>query len=188
MVSETTSVTNWPAPMKAASTSAAAIEPETVRSTSGTPMAAAAAMSARRGRSDEAARCARPAAEHAADAERRQQVAVAGGAEAETLAEQHEEDGEGAVDGARDEVGADEREGVGVLAQRAPAGGEVGADRGVDSSTAPAGRRMASRGSAATSAAPTRKVAPLTAKVTAAEPRKSSAAPMSRPGDDAQAL
>ena len=55
--------------------------------------------------------------EHAADAERRHEVAVAGGAEAETLADQHEEDGEGAVDRARDDLGADERERVGVLAQ-----------------------------------------------------------------------
>ena len=70
--------------------------------------------------------------EHAAHAERRHEVAVAGGAEAETLADEHEEDGEGAVDGARDDLGADEREGLGMLAQRPPADGEVGADRGVD--------------------------------------------------------
>ena len=69
--------------------------------------------------------------EHAAHAERRHEVAVAGCAEAETLADEHEEDGEGAVDGARDDLGADEREGLGILAQRPPADGEVGADRGM---------------------------------------------------------
>ena len=127
----TTSVTNWPAPIAATSTSAAATEPETVEDDSGTAMAAAAAMSARAG--DPTRRPgARARPQHAANAERRQEVPVAGGAEAETLADEHEEDSERAVDRAREDLGADERERVGVLAKRLPADGEVGADRGVD--------------------------------------------------------
>jgi hypothetical protein len=148
---------------------------------SGTAMAAAAAMSARRRRSDEATRCAGPAPEHAAHAERRHEVAVAGCAEAETLAEEHEEDGEGAVDRARDDLGADEREASGFSRSARQPTARSERIEPWTSSTAPAGRRSVSLGSAATTAAPTRKVAPLTAKVTDAELRKSSAAPRAGP-------
>ena len=70
--------------------------------------------------------------EDAADAERGQEVPVAGGAKAQALADEDEEDSEGAVDRARDDVGAHERKRIGLLAQRAPADREIGADRGVD--------------------------------------------------------
>jgi hypothetical protein len=69
-------------------------------------------------------------AEHAAQAEARQQVSVALVAQAELAAEQEQQDRLGAVDGAGDDVGADEAQGRGLVEQRAGAVAQLAHDAG----------------------------------------------------------